>query len=191
MAASKRKVVLSVLDKMGVEHTTKISEASAIKKLKRAIDGGEEIPELDKAEIKLLKDLGYDVEIEDDEAEEIEPSDEDLEEIEEIEEIEEEEEEKPAKKKTRKKKSSSKKEAPAKKEKKESAKKEKKEPRVTNQTIVNEMLQEGASEKKIFARLKKVYAEKGKDPENEKDLEWIQGRTEIYIRIGKAQLMID
>jgi len=182
MAASKRKVVLSVLDKMGVEHTAKISEASATKKLKRAIDGGEEIPELTKAEIKLLKDLGYDVEIEDDE--EIEPSDEDLEEIEE------EEAPAPAKKKTRKKKSSSKK-APGKKKKKTSAKKEKKEPRVTNQTIVNEMLQEGASEKKIFAKLKKVYAEKGKDLESEKDLEWIQGRTDIYIRIGKAQLMMD
>lgn len=188
MAASKKRtVVLNVLDKMEIEYTAKISEASAIKKLKRAIDGGEEIPELTKAEIKLLKDLGYDVEIEEDE--EVEPTDEDLEEIEE-----EEEEKKPAKKKTRKKKSSSKKKSSEKKapaKKKKASKKKKSGPRVTNQTIVNEMLQEGASEKKIFAKLKKVYAEKGKDLENEKDLEWIQGRTDIYIRIGKAQLMMD
>ena len=66
---AERKVALGLLDKLEVEYSEKLNGSRAKAKLKRHLSE-EKLPEeidLDDAEIKLLSDLGFDVEIEDEE----------------------------------------------------------------------------------------------------------------------------
>lgn len=69
-----KKVVLGLMDKLGIEYTDNIQASRAKSKLKRWLTSGEnEMPEdmdLDEHEIDLLSSMGFEVELEGDEGEE-------------------------------------------------------------------------------------------------------------------------
>jgi len=109
MAKPSKKVVLSILDKLGLEHSSKITLERAQKKVERAIekDGIPEDVDMTAAEIKGLEQMGFEI----DTGADAEPTDADLEDLED-------DEPAPTKKKKSSKKDSEKKEPKPKKEKK-------------------------------------------------------------------------
>jgi len=71
------------------------------------------------------------------------------------------------------------------KEKKPSAPPKEKGTFIANHTLVDQMLDEGASEKKIRNALKDRYVEKGKDPEA--DADWIEKRADKYLHEARVR----
>lgn len=174
-----RKTLLGILDKLGIEHSEKISAQRAEEKLTRALEKGEvdlSETEFSTKELALLKKLGW--EIEEDGEEELDEEElkaeaaADEDEADEDEDGEEEEEEEAGESDKKKSKKKSKK-APA--QRREGS----------NQAVMNEMVKAGESDKKILAKFKKIYADKDVDEE------WIQKRVDIYKQIAKRELGVE
>ena len=122
MAKLSKKVVTGILDKLEIEYTSKITLDKAKSKLNRAIEKKGGIPEdveLSADEIAILEEMGFEIDLDEDD-EDQESTDEDLDDEEEEEE--EEEEEKISKKKSSKKSSSKKNKKEPKKSKKKMGK---------------------------------------------------------------------
>jgi len=157
MAKPSKKVVLAILDKLSLEHSSKITLERAQKKLEEAIESGG-IPEdvnLTAAEIKGLEQMGFEIDMD----EEPEPTDADLDEIED-------EEPAPAKKKKEKKKKEPK------------AKKEKKPTKKSRRTITCDILKKkkNHSMEALIDDANNAYAEQG-GKDNHKEAAFIVHRV--------------